>query len=146
MNPIRATTGALLAAMVGATGLACAAQRPGEPEAQWAQPQASGGIPYLSGGVGLEERDAIREKANDYNLWIWFARAGSGYFLADVKVSIEDARGQPVLDTVTNGPWLLVRVPPGRYTIRTDQSDAAMTVSVGATGHTETILRFPGPE
>jgi hypothetical protein len=144
-----ATRGAsvLLAAILGATGLACAAQAMSEPGARLAQPpQTSGGIPYLSGGVGVEERDQIREKANDYNLWIWLARTGSGYFLADVKVNIEDARGRPVLDTVTNGPWLLARVPPGRYTIRTDQSEAPTTVTVGAVGHTQTVLRFPGPE
>jgi hypothetical protein len=144
MNPKRVVT-LSLAAILGTTGLACAAREMGAPGAGLTS-QTSGGIRYLAGGVSEEERDAIREQANGYNLWIWLARSGSGYFLADVKVSIVDARGQPVLDTVTNGPWLLARVPPGRYTIRTDQSDAATTVSVGAAGHTVEVLRFPGPE
>ena len=61
-------------------------------------------------------------------------------------MDIEDATGRPVLDTVTDGPWLLARVPAGRYTIHTDQSDAATTVNVGATGHAVSVLRFPGPE
>ncbi len=144
MNPIRVVT-LLLAATLGATGLVCAAQEINAPAAGL-MPHTSGGIRYLTGGVSEEERDAIREQANGYNLWIWLARSGSGYFLSDVKVNIVDARGQPVLDTVTNGPWLLARVPSGRYTIRTDQSDAATTVSVGAAGHTVEVLRFPGPE
>jgi hypothetical protein len=134
-----------LAAILGATGLVCAAQEINAPAAGLT-PQTSGGIRYITGGVSDEERDAMREQANGYNLWIWLARSGSGYFLANVKVSIVDARGQPVLDTVTDGPWLLARVPPGRYTIRTDQSDAATTVNVGAAGHTVEVLRFPGPE
>ena len=143
MNPIRAAR-VLLAAIFGATAIACAAQGISEPGGRLAQlPQTSGSVPYLTGGVGFEERDAMRERADDYNLWIWLAQTGSGYFLADVKVSIDDARGRPVLDTVTNGPWLLARVPPGHYTIRTNQNEAATTVNVGATGRTETILRFP---
>src|SRR4030095_11378965 len=111
MNPKRVVT-LSLAALLGTTGLACAARERGAPGAGLTS-QTSGGIRYLAGGVSEEERDAIREQANGYNLWIWLARSGSGYFLADVKVSIVDARGQPVLDTVTNGPWLLARVPPG---------------------------------
>jgi hypothetical protein len=144
MNPTRVASWSL-AAILGAAALACGAQESGGPAARLT-PQASGGISYLTGGVSLEERDAIREQANEYNLWIWLARTGSGYFLADVKVDIEDARGRPVLDTVTTGPWLLARVPAGRYTIHTDQSDAATTVNVGTTGHTVSVLRFPGPE
>ncbi len=146
MNPNWAAD-LLLAAILGVTGFACAAQGTREPDAgSTPASQTSSGIAYLTGGVSLEERDAIRERANDYNLWIWLARTGSGYFLAGVKVSIEDARGQPVLETVTDGPWLLARVPPGRYTIRADQGDAATTVSVGGSGHTVSVLRFPGPE
>ncbi len=62
MNPIRAAR-VLLAAIFGATALACAAQGVSEPDARSAQlPQTSGSIPYLTGGVGFEERDAMRRK------------------------------------------------------------------------------------
>ena len=144
MNAIRVVA-LPLAAILGTAALACAAQEISAPGAGLT-PQTSGGIRYITGGVGDEERDAIRQQANEYSLWIWLARSGSGYFLADVKVDIEDASGRPVLDTVINGPWLLARVPAGRYTIHTDQSDAATTVNVGTTGHTVSVLRFPGPE
>ena len=135
----------IAAAYALGASVACAA--PGtaaSPTEATPSPQRSGGVTWLTGGVTLEERDAIREQASDYNLWIWLARSGSGYFLADVRVSVEDADGHPVLDTVTDGPWLLARVPPGRYTIRTDQGGAPTAVTVGPSGQAVAVLRFPG--
>lgn len=136
---------AIAAACALGVSVACAAPVTAvSPTEATPSPQTSGGVQWLTGGVTLEERDAIREQASDYNLWIWLARTGSGYFLADVRVSVEDAAGRPVLDTVTDGPWLLARLPPGRYTIRTDQSDAVTPVTVGPSGQAVAVLRFPG--
>lgn len=135
----------IAAAYVLGASAACAAPVTAAPRTGTTpSPQTSDSVTWLTGGVTLEERDAIREQAGDYNLWIWLARTGSGYFLADVRVSVEDAAGHPVLDTVTDGPWLLARVPPGRYTIRTDQSDAVTSVTVAAGGQAVAVLRFPG--
>src|SRR5437588_6877017 len=77
------------------------------------------GVNWVSGGVSLEERDAMREVAPDYNLQVVVAMRGSGEYRAEVPVSVEDQNGNAVLSVVTDGPWLFARVPPGRYRVRT---------------------------
>ena len=66
--------------------------------------QTQRGAAYLSGGVGVDEVQAMRSQANNYNLKLVFAVAGSGEYLADVKVSVADASGNNVIHAVSNGP------------------------------------------
>ena len=56
------------------------------------QPVTEGGITYVSGGNGLEERQALNEASGDYNLKLVFAEKGSGSYLADIKLSIMNMR------------------------------------------------------
>jgi hypothetical protein len=70
-------------------------------------------VRVTTGGVGVEEREAL-ERDPAYNLKV-VAVAQSGQYLADVEVRILDARGAPVVETRTNGPWLMAELPPGRY-------------------------------
>jgi hypothetical protein len=74
------------------------------------------GVPYLSGGVGLDERDALRARARDYNLTLSFAEK-TGNYLSDVEVVIKDAQGNTALETVSEGPWFFVKLPAGSYTV-----------------------------
>jgi hypothetical protein len=78
-----------------------------------------GNIPYVSGGVGLEERDALAQMSRDYNLKLSFA-VSSGNYLGDVNVVIKDVRGQVVLEAVSEGPWFFAKLPSGKYTIRVE--------------------------
>jgi hypothetical protein len=78
-----------------------------------------GNMPYVSGGVGLEERDALAQMSRDYNLKLTFA-VSSGNYLGDVNVVIRDARGQVVLEAVSEGPWFFAKLPSGTYTIRVE--------------------------
>ncbi len=79
------------------------------------QPVAEGGIPHVSGGFGLEERQALSDVSGDYNLKLVFAAKGSGAYIADVKLSIADMKGQKILETISNGPWFFAKLAPGRY-------------------------------
>ena len=80
------------------------------------QVQTYQGIPYLSGGIGEEERETLRHMAHDYNVQLIFA-AKEGHYVADVHVTIADERGRTVLDAVSEGPWLYTQLPSGTYTI-----------------------------
>lgn len=84
----------------------------------WAQEpmQTEGGIVYLSGGIGLEEREALRAAARAYTLLLSFADR-TGHYLSDVQVVIADAAGNTILEAVSQGPWFLVQLPPGTYTV-----------------------------
>jgi hypothetical protein len=44
-----------------------------EPESSPVQPKNHGSAPYLSGGVGLDEREALNQIGKDYNPKLSFA-------------------------------------------------------------------------
>ena len=108
--------------LVMATLSAPVASAAGQPEMQ-----SNGAVDYVSGGIGKEEADALKQQSADYALTLEFASSRSaegdvspGAYLADVKVDIRDAQGRQMLDTTAQGPLLLVRLPPGDYTVVAD--------------------------
>lgn len=80
------------------------------------QPASQNGISYITGGVGEDEAGAFRAAAPGYNLRMTFA-SKTGSYLSDVDVAISSVTGQPVLAVRTEGPFLFVRLPAGRYQI-----------------------------
>lgn len=81
--------------------------------------------PYISGGIGSDERDAMSANAKNYNLKIVFATKGKAY-LADIAVQIKDARGKAVLDAVSEGPWFFTNLSPGKYTVTATMKEEAL--------------------
>jgi hypothetical protein len=82
------------------------------------------GIAYVSGGVGESEQQALREGAPAYSLWLTTATRSGGAFLAGVRVRIVEAGSRhPVLEHTTDGPWLFVALPPGRYDVEASFRD-----------------------
>ena len=77
----------------------------------------SQGAKFMSGGVGLGERQKMLGMAPDYDLKLSFANR-RGHYLSDVNVSVTDEDGKQVLNTVTAGPWLYVSLPPGKYDVK----------------------------
>jgi hypothetical protein len=103
----------------------------------------AGDVPYLSGGVGADAREELLAKEKEYNLKI-VAAEKSGDYLAGVKVVIESARKEQVLDTTMEGPILLAKLAPGTYTIRAvnDGQTLTRTVTVPAQGLGRVDLRW----
>ena len=89
-------------------------------------------IPYVSGGVGDEEIDLLRQVDGAYNVKLIFA-ATEGNYLSDVHILIEDSQGTKVLEAVSEGPWFYTTLPPGTYKVlaqaegRTQQQRAQVT-------------------
>lgn len=100
-------------------------------------------VPYLSGGVGADAREELVAKEKEYNLKI-VAAEKSGDYLAGVKVVIESARKEQVLDATMEGPILLAKLAPGTYTIRaiSDGQTLTRTVAVPAHGLGRVDLRW----
>jgi hypothetical protein len=84
------------------------------PSAPALQAQQQGNVTFVSGGAGDEDRAALKQVESQYNLRLTFV-ARSGAFLANIAVTLADARGNAVLDTISDGPIFFARVPPGRY-------------------------------
>jgi hypothetical protein len=109
----------------------------------FAQSAERGGVPFTSGGVGLEARQQMLAKASQYTLHLEFAEATDGEFVSGVEVTIASARGN-LLSTRTDGPWLLAQLPPGSYTVtaRYGGNVRQQQVSVGQ-GRRHLVMRFP---
>lgn len=96
------------------------------------QIQQQGGVSFVSGGVGQDESQALRSVASEWPLSLRFT-ARSGEYLADVHVTITDTHGTSVLDTTSRGPYMLVKVPPGRYSVHVSHADISKTSAVTVT-------------
>src|ERR1700741_3281696 len=80
------------------------------------QPQQTGNVTYLTGGIGDEERDAMKTVKSDYNLSLMSA-SKAGEFVGDTQVRILDREGNVVVNTYA-GPLFYAQLPPGRYTVQ----------------------------
>ena len=80
-------------------------------------PTTENGITYVSGGIGEGQAQAMMGMRKDYNLQLTFAMKGTGEYLADVKVNIQDAKGKEILETVSSGPLFYAKLPQGRYKV-----------------------------
>lgn len=105
------------------------------------QSQVWNGIEYRAGGVGLDERDAMRAVSHDYTLWLSFAGKGSNAYASDTEVTIRDARGHVVLEVMAEGPWLLVRLPAGHYQVTARSQDATESVTQRVTVRDKGLVR-----
>jgi hypothetical protein len=106
-----------------------------------------GSIAYVSGGIGDEEAQAMKSAAANYPLTLELATAGEQRdpYIADAKVEIRDRQGNAVLDTTTEGPFLLVRLPSGTYTVDVEWNGAQKqrTVQIAADKRQHIVLEFP---
>ncbi len=117
----------------GLTGLAYAA-----PPVEKTQ----GDVRYVSGGIGLDESTEMKAMESQYSLSLIFAEQDNGKadYLANIPVTITDAQGKTVLSVNTDGPYLLVQLPPGSYAVTASHGGAPKTnrVTVGQ-GHGDKV-------
>lgn len=101
--------------------------------------QHAGPVTYVSGGVGSDESQAIKEAMHNYPLVLEFAGRTSygNEYLAGVPVKIVDAHGKTVLETSAQGPFLLVSLPAGRYAVAASYGEKTehRSVSLLPNGH-----------
>ena len=95
--------------------------------------RSSGGISYVSGGVGAASTDRLSALAKDFNLKLVFALK-SGDYVSGVDVTIADAAGKTLLKVKSEGPWFLTRLPAGNFKIAAtfDGRTESRTIAVGA--------------
>jgi hypothetical protein len=93
------------------------------------------GVLYMTGGIGEDDAKAFRALAPRYSLRMTFT-AAAGNYLSDVDVTIANASGHTILDTRTEGPFLFVMLPAGRYRIaaHAGRTQLAKTVDVPRRG------------
>jgi hypothetical protein len=107
------------------------------------QLRSLGGIDYVNGGAGTEARDAITAMQGGFGLKLVFSDASGEYLVAD-HLAVKGHGGE-VFDLDRAGPWLLVKLPPGRYTVTAtyEGKSSQQVVDVGAATRTLN-WRLPG--
>jgi len=102
------------------------------------QIQHQGDVSYVSGGVGQDESKALERERSHWPLSMQFTGAGSD-FLADVHVRIVDVHNNEVLHADSLGPFMLVKLRPGRYTVHATYKnrDQTKTVNIASKGSTQ---------
>lgn len=104
----------------------------------------AGGLSYVSGGVGEESLQRLRERVSAFNLKLVFAMA-SGAYLSNVRVAVADAKGKTLLEAISDGPWFLAKLPVGNYRLVATYSGKAIerSVAVEATALRTVDFRWP---
>lgn len=99
------------------------------------------GIRYVSGGIGVGEREELNALASQFNLRLLFA-VQAGNYLADIRVNITNARGETVLNAKSEGPWFFAQLPPGTYTVDVDAMGRTQGQSVRINSGRQSRLNF----
>ena len=99
-----------------------------------------------TGGVGIEEREALDAERGRYNLRLAFAET-NGAYLADVAVRLSAADGKEVYSGNTDGPWLFARLKPGKYRLEADYAGNKQVRDLTVTARQAKpliVLHWPG--
>jgi hypothetical protein len=108
--------------------------------------QSQGEVTFVSGGVGEDERNTLQTMRADYNLSLLFTVKGTGEYLSDTKIRIEDQHGVVWLETVADGPMLFAKLKPGRYNVSATQNGYQIYQKVLIGGKKSTALSFAWPQ
>jgi hypothetical protein len=106
--------------------------------------KAGSNVQAISGGVSLNARDNLRAQERDANAKLVFA-LNTGNYVSDVHVKVMDSKGNVVIDDVSNGPWVLAKLPAGTYTATATYNGKPITqkFTVGKSGLRTAHFRWP---
>jgi hypothetical protein len=107
----------------------------------------AGPVTYMSGGVGTDEANAMKAAEHRYNLVLEFVQKARprDEYLADIGVEVKDHSGKMLLNVDSNGPFLLSRMPAGKYTIvaSNDGRILTKTAEVSSRHHSRLVFVWP---
>ncbi len=92
--------------------------------------------------MGEGERAELNALSSRFNLRLLFAMQGSGSYVADVRVNVLDGRGELALTAQSKGPWFLIDLPPGTYTVEAETMGQAQRQTARLDGARQTRLNF----
>ena len=82
-----------------------------------------------TGGIGTEDRATAPKEGTKL---VFFVESGS--FLSNVQVSVKDSSGREVVNAVSTGPWMILKLEPGRYSVRATVDGQAQGGQIDVTG------------
>lgn len=72
----------------------------------------------FNGGVSFEERQTAPDSGTKL---VFFVKSGS--YLSDVQVRVVNAAGKELVNTLSQGPWLILNLPAGEYSVTAQTED-----------------------
>jgi len=102
--------------------------------------QQSGDVTYITGGIGDEERDALKAVKQDYNLRILSAGV-QGAYVGDAHIIISDNKGQELLNT-NGGPIFYAKLPNGHYAVSEERHEETKKQSIVISASKPTDITF----
>lgn len=115
--------------------------------------QHQGSIEYISGGIGLDESTAFKAAMSQYPLALTFASTGAGSdtaaYVSEVQVVIRDTNDANVLNATSEGPYFLVKLPPGQYQVfatYNNNETQSQKVSIDGTGSSRATFTWSRPK
>jgi hypothetical protein len=106
--------------------------------AQLPPAKAQGPVSYLSGGIGDGEELEMRAAAKDFGVLLEFSEVergtSHGRWTADIGVVIKSG-SRVVLRATSEGPLMLIKLPPGTYMVEADRGGAVQTRRIEVKGN-----------
>ncbi len=140
------TAGALLASLLS-TGIAHAAMQ--SPDALPSM-QTKGDLAWVSGGIGESQAKAFEHAEARYPLTLEFivkpaSKNAPAEFTAAVPVTVSGAHGKALLSATSQGPFMLLKLPHGHYTVTAEHHGRKIErrVAVGQ-GHHRVVFEWLG--
>jgi hypothetical protein len=102
------------------------------------------GYAFMSGGVGIEERNLMQRKAGAYDLDLSFADK-QGHYLSDVSVVIDDENGTQLVNSTATGPFFYIELPTGNYDVKAsfdNQTEEIKNLNISKDHSTKELLHW----
>ena len=96
--------------------------------APFSQVEMIGDVAVLNGGGSADDVTYVKSRAGEFSLQILFSGPGGQYGVAD-KVTVRNS-SRDVVSVADAGPYLMLKVPPGRYTVEAEFEGAVEQRSV----------------
>jgi hypothetical protein len=111
-------------------------------------PQTQGAVSWVSGGIGEGTAAEFKAAQSQYALSIEMSRVAKpkNEYVSDADVRIVDAKGAAVLQAKADGPFMLVKLPPGSYRVEATlegKTAKSAVLKVGSKGSVHASLVFP---
>ena len=101
--------------------------------AQLPPSKMQGDLTFITGGIGSDESSAIFAAAKKWSLLIEMSEidgSGRGVWIAGIDIRVLNAKQQSILETVCDGPLMLLNAPPGQYTVEASYQGKLLKRSV----------------
>jgi hypothetical protein len=101
--------------------------------AQLPPSKTQGDISFITGGIGTDESSAMFAAAKKWSLLIEMSEidgSGRGAWIAGIDIRVLNAKQQSILETVCDGPLMLLNVPPGQYIVEASYQGKLLKRSV----------------